>query len=151
MKIPETKVIINANAKPGDKLILTKPLGTGFITTAAKKRDCPEETYRAACISMVELNKGAAEAMLEVGVNAATDITGFGLAGHAFEMASGSGVTFVIHLNTLPLFPALVHLVPVHNDAAEPPPELERRGLLDGLPSPDDPLICTSWDGASCR
>jgi selenide,water dikinase len=105
------KVIINANAKPGDKLVLTKPLGTGHVTTAAKKRDCPEETYRAACLSMVELNKGAAEAMLEVGVNAATDITGFGLAGHAFEMATGSGVTFVLHLSALPLFPRFAELV----------------------------------------
>jgi selenide, water dikinase len=102
------KVLTNAGAKPGDKLILTKPLGTGFVTTAAKKEVCPPEVLRAACESMVQLNKAAKEAILAVGgVHAVTDITGFGLAGHAYEMASGSNMTLRIELNALPILPGV--------------------------------------------
>jgi selenide,water dikinase len=99
------KIITNANAKPGDKLILTKALGTGFITTAHRNRACPEEVFQAACASMIQLNDLGRDAMLEAGAHAATDITGFGLAGHAFEMAEGSKVTFAINLSALPLLP----------------------------------------------
>lgn len=105
------KVLTNASARPGDKLVLTKPLGTGFATTAHKNNDCPDDVLRAACASMTALNAGAAEAMLEVGVHAATDVTGFGLAGHAYEMALGSGTTLVIHLSQLPLLPGVEILV----------------------------------------
>jgi selenide, water dikinase len=102
------KVLTNAGAKPGDQLILTKPLGTGFVTTAAKKEVCPPEVLRAACESMVQLNKAAKEAILAVGgVHAVTDITGFGFAGHAYEMASGSNVTLRIELNALPILPGV--------------------------------------------
>ena len=105
------KIISNATAKPGDKLVLTKPLGTGFITTANKNNACPPEIMAEAAISMVELNAGGRDAMVEIGVNAATDITGFGLAGHSYEMAEGSGVTLVFHLNKLPLFRGVDELV----------------------------------------
>jgi selenide,water dikinase len=93
----------NANAKVGDKLVLTKALGTGFVTTAHKANACPQETYQLACASMIQLNDIGRDAMLEVGAHAATDITGFGLAGHAFEMAKGSGNTLVVELSKLPL------------------------------------------------
>src|SRR5262249_9239417 len=86
------KLLTNAAARPGDKRGLPKPLGTGLVTTAHKADDCPEETLQAAIDSMVQLNDLGQQAMIEVGVNAATDITGFGLAGHAYEMAEGSGV-----------------------------------------------------------
>jgi selenide,water dikinase len=106
------KIWTNAAARPGDKLVLTKPLGTGFITTAAKANDCPEETLRAACDSMIQLNKLGCDAAMEVGgVHAATDVTGFGLAGHLFEMAQGSSTTLVIELSRLPLFPGVEGLV----------------------------------------
>lgn len=105
------QILANATARPGDKLILTKPLGTGFVTTAHKFQKCPPDTFKAACDSMVTLNKAGKEAMVEVGVNSATDITGFGLAGHAFEMAQGSGVTIAIDLPTLPLLPGVEKLV----------------------------------------
>jgi selenide,water dikinase len=98
------KVLTNANAKPGDKLVLTKPLGTGFITTAAKNNACPDDLLAAAVRSMVELNAAGRDAMVEVGVSTATDITGFGLAGHLLEMAQGSNVTIAIELDRLPLF-----------------------------------------------
>jgi selenide,water dikinase len=98
-------IITNAAARPGDKLVLTKSLGTGFVTTAHKANQCPEEVYRAAWASMIQLNDRGRDAMLEVGVHAATDITGFGLAGHAFEMAEGSQTTLIIDLPSLPLLP----------------------------------------------
>jgi selenide, water dikinase len=104
------RILTNATAKPGDVLVLTKPLGTGFITTAAKKQKCPPEVLKAACDSMIELNKSACDAMLAVGASAATDITGFGLAGHAMEMAEGSKITLVIELAKLPLIPGVEQL-----------------------------------------
>jgi selenide,water dikinase len=97
------KILTNATAKAGDVLVLTKPLGTGFVTTAAKNQKCPADLLKAACDSMVTLNKTGCDAMLAVGVNAATDITGFGFAGHAMEMAQGSNVTLAIELAKLPL------------------------------------------------
>lgn len=99
------RIVTNATARPGDVLVLTKPLGTGFVTTARKKGHCPDDVYAAACASMVTLNAAACAAMLEVGANAATDVTGFGLAGHAYEMATGSRVTLRIDLDLLPLLP----------------------------------------------
>ena len=96
-------ILTNASARPGDRLVLTKALGTGFVTTAHKAGDCPDDVLQAACASMVQLNDVGAAAMLEVGVSAATDITGFGLAGHAYEMAAGSNVTLAIELSRLPL------------------------------------------------
>lgn len=101
------KVLTNANAKPGDVLILTKPLGTGFVTTANKKNACPPELLETACRGMVQLNAVGRDPMVECGAHAATDVTGFGLAGHAFEMAEGSKTTLVLHLNKLPLIPGL--------------------------------------------
>jgi selenide, water dikinase len=103
-------IFTNANARPGDKLVLTKPLGTGFITTAHKAGQCPEDVFAAACASMVQLNDIGRDAMLAAGAHAATDITGFGLAGHAFEMAEGSGTTLVLELGRLPLFPGVLEL-----------------------------------------
>lgn len=104
-------IITNAGARPGDKLVLTKPLGTGFVTTAFKANACPGEALEAACASMIQLNKAGSEAMLEAQAHGATDITGFGLAGHAYEMAQASGTTLVLELNRLPLFPRVEELV----------------------------------------
>jgi selenide,water dikinase len=96
-------VTTNAGASPGDVLFLTKPLGTGFVTTAHKRNRCPDDALQTACRSMIELNDGAMAAGKELGVKSATDITGFGLAGHAFEMAQGSNVSIVIDLSKLPI------------------------------------------------
>jgi selenide,water dikinase len=101
------KVLTNASAKPGDKLVLTKPLGTGFVTTAHKMDACPDDLFDAAVASMIQLNDIGRDAMVEVGVNSATDITGFGLAGHTYEMAEGSKVTIVLRLSALPTFPGI--------------------------------------------
>src|SRR5207247_5682298 len=92
------RIYTNAAARPGDKLVLTKPLGTGFVTTAHKADACPPDLFKAACASMIQLNDIGRDAMLEAGAHAATDVTGFGLAGHAFEMPQGSGTTIVLVL-----------------------------------------------------
>jgi selenide,water dikinase len=97
------KIFTNANAKPGDKLILTKPLGTGFVTAAHKRGDCPEALLERACESMIQLNDVGRDVMIAHGAHSATDVTGFGLAGHALEMALGSAVTIVLYLAKLPL------------------------------------------------
>jgi selenide,water dikinase len=99
------RIFTNAAARPGDRLVLTKALGTGFVTTAHKAGDCPDDLFEAACASMVQLNDIGRDAMIEAGAHAATDITGFGLAGHAFEMAEGSRTTLVLELSRLPLLP----------------------------------------------
>jgi selenide,water dikinase len=88
-------------------LILTKPLGTGFVTTAHKRGDCPEALVDQACESMIQLNDVGRDVMIAHGARAATDVTGFGLAGHSLEMALGSGVTIVLYLSKLPLLPGV--------------------------------------------
>jgi selenide,water dikinase len=97
------RILTNAGARPGDVLVLTKPLGTGFVATAAKRQVCPDDLLKAACESMVALNDTARDAMLAAGATAATDVTGYGLAGHGLEMALGSNLTLVIELSRLPL------------------------------------------------
>jgi selenide,water dikinase len=96
------KIVSNANARVGDVLVLTKPLGSGFLCTALKGgRLSDDETLHVMEI-MATLNRGAAEAMVEVGVNSATDLTGFGLLGHALSMAEASGVTMRIDTANVP-------------------------------------------------
>lgn len=98
------KVLINSNAKPGDVLILTKPLGLGIINTAIKGEMVDKSTYDEAVMVMSTLNKYAKEAIDRVGgVNSLTDITGFGLLGHALEMATGSSVTIRINHRNIPI------------------------------------------------
>jgi len=92
------KIWTNAGARPGDKLLLTKPIGTGVISTALKGGAAKESWVEAATKAMAELNRAAAEALASVegGVHAATDVTGFGLLGHARELAVASGVSLVL-------------------------------------------------------
>lgn len=97
------KVVSNAGARPGDRLILTKPLGLGIITTAMKQGKVSAATIAAATEVMTTLNKGAAEAMASVGAHACTDVTGFGLLGHLSEMVRGSEVGAVINLSSVPV------------------------------------------------
>jgi len=97
------RIWTNGGAKVGDVLVLTKPLGSGILTTAAKQGKITEADLAEAIDVMTDLNAGACEAGLEVGVHAATDITGFGLIGHAHEMASASDVTIEIDATRVPL------------------------------------------------
>lgn len=97
------KIFKNFGAKPGDVLILTKPLGTGIINTAYKAGMCSENAEAKAIHAMMSLNKNAKRAMENYPINCCTDITGFGLAGHSVEMAEASGVTFVIDIKNAPV------------------------------------------------
>lgn len=96
-------VITNAGARPGDALILTKPLGIGVITTAIKGELADDSTYHAAVELMASLNDRAARVMSESGAHACTDVTGFGLLGHLYEMVAASGVGGRIYLGKIPV------------------------------------------------
>jgi selenide,water dikinase len=98
------KVVFNSGARAGDRLILTKPLGTGIINTAIKADMTTKEAIEKVIKSMSALNDTASEMMQEVGVNACTDVTGFGLLGHACEMIECSEVGMVINSSTVPYF-----------------------------------------------
>jgi selenide,water dikinase len=101
------RLLIKGGGQPGDALVLTKPLGTGLITTAAKN-DKADPAHLAEAVGwMTRLNRAAAEAASAVGSRSATDITGFGLLGHATEMADGGGVTFVLRLDAMPFLPGV--------------------------------------------
>ena len=97
------RIFTKANARPGDVLVLTKPLGTGCITTAAKNDKAQPEHVAEAVAWMIRLNRAAAEAAALAGSRAATDITGFGFLGHASEIADSSGVTLHIDFENVPL------------------------------------------------
>lgn len=98
------RIVTNAAAQAGDALVLTKPLGTGLIISALKADKVLEEHVNLATRSMALLNKTASEAMLEAGVSACTDITGFGLMGHAYELAEASKVTLSFFAGRIPIF-----------------------------------------------
>jgi selenide, water dikinase len=102
------RVISNAGAKRGDLLLLTKPLGTGILATALKRRLLSDRSLREMTRSMMELNRAAAEAMREERASAATDITGFGLIGHALNIARSSARTLRIWSRSVPLLKGAV-------------------------------------------
>jgi selenide,water dikinase len=96
------RIVRNVGALPGDSLVLTKPIGTGIMTTALKRGLETESSVRPVIESMAHLNRAAADAMLAVGVDAATDVTGFGLLGHLHEMLAGSGVEATVERDSVP-------------------------------------------------
>lgn len=98
-------ILTKGGARPGDALVLTKRLGTGVVTTAVKREVVAPEHLDAAVKSMMALNRTASEACQAAGVRAATDVTGFGLLGHALEMTGASGVRFRIRFDDLPWLP----------------------------------------------
>ncbi len=108
--VDPNRIISNAGAQEGDCLFLTKALGTGIITTAIKRNAVGPELERLVTQQMATLNRAAAELMVRHRVHAATDITGFGLLGHAFEMAAASEVSIRLHVGALPILPDAVRL-----------------------------------------
>ena len=110
--VDPARILTNAGAKAGDRLILTKPLGTGIVGTAIKFARAPQHVVDHAVTSMRALNKAAAEAIAGVeGIHACTDISGFGLIGHASEMAAASHVTIAIEAAAVPLIPGVLEMV----------------------------------------
>lgn len=105
------KVITNAAARPGDVLVLTKPIGTGIIATAIKRELADVATIDTATRTMAMLNASAAAVAQKIGVNACTDVTGFGLLGHLRGMCAGSGVGAVVRVASVPALPGVWDLV----------------------------------------
>ncbi len=103
--------VSNAAAQPGDVLVLTKPLGTGIVTTGCKAGVAPPGSVETAVEIMAALNRAASEAMMEVGVNACTDVTGFGLMGHLTGMLRASGVSAEISVSQAPVLPGVDELL----------------------------------------
>ena len=104
------RVVTNRGSRPGDVLVLTKPIGTGILSTALK-RDLLEDSQKTALIdTMSSLNRSASEAMQEAGVSACTDVTGFGLLGHLLEMMNGSDTTATVRFSDVPLLAGVVEL-----------------------------------------
>ena len=112
------RVVSNRGARPGDALVLTKPIGIGIITTAIKRDAAPPEAVREAVAAMAALNRAAGEAMVTVDVNAATDVTGFGLLGHLAELLRAGRVGARVEASAVPILPDV--------------PRLAREGFVPG-------------------
>ena len=104
------KILDNTKAKPGDALILTKKIGTGVISTGVKAGLCSDNVIEEVTLSMAALNRRAAEIMMEIGVDTATDITGFGLIGHLNEVLAASRCRATLHSGNVPFFEEAVRL-----------------------------------------
>jgi selenide, water dikinase len=122
-------VVRNAGARPGDALVLTKPLGFGILTTALKRALVSEEEIEDAVESAATLNRAARDAMRGVGVSAATDVTGYGLLGHLWEMVGANGVGAIVRRGDVPVWE---RAVPLANDGVYPGGLKSNREYLAG-------------------
>ncbi len=104
------KILSNSGARPGDALVLTKPIGIGPVTTAIKPKASPADAIEAAVANMKLFNKRGAEVMVELGAHACTDVTGFGLLGHLHNITRGSGIGVVIHTSEIKFLPHALEL-----------------------------------------
>jgi len=135
------RIATNAGAAAGDAIVLTKPLGTGIVTTAAKFDACEAAELSEACRWMTTLNAGASRAMRSVGighdrpVHAATDITGFGLLGHLYRLAAASGVSLIIEVDRVPIMSGVERLV---GEGYVTRGDVETRAYLGNALSGDD-------------
>ena len=132
--VQENRVIRNAGAKAGDALVLTKPLGLGILTTALKREILSEEEIEDAVAAAATLNRAARNAMREVGVSAATDVTGYGLLGHLTEMLQASGVGAIVRRGEVPVWE---RAVPLANDGVYPGGLKSNREYLEGRVTAD--------------
>ncbi len=110
-EVHPARVVTLAGARPGDALVLTKPIGTGILTTALKRDLLTEDELAPAVAAMTTLNAGAARAMLAVGVHAATDVTGFGLLGHLHNLLRASGVAAEVAARDVPRLPRVSEMI----------------------------------------
>lgn len=130
-------MLTNAGGRPGEVVVLTKPLGTGIVATAQKAGQAAEAMVAAAAASMASLNAAAAQVAQKYGVRGATDVTGFGLVGHAFGLARESGVSLEIEADAVPLLEGVLELsqrfraAGLRANRLEFEPHLEHRGLVE--------------------
>jgi selenide,water dikinase len=127
--VPEAHVVRNSTAPAGARLFLTKPLGVGIISTAIKRGTAEEAQVRLAVDTMTTLNVAAAEAMVEAGADAATDVTGFGLLGHLHGLLEASGVAAEIDASAVPLLPGALDLA---SEGVVPGGTRKNRSYLEG-------------------
>jgi len=132
--VEEDRVVRNVGAKPGDALVLTKPLGLGILTTALKRDIVSEAEIEASVQAASELNRAARDAMREVGVSAATDVTGYGFLGHLMEMLQASDVGAVVRRDEVPVWE---RAVPLANDGVYPGGLRSNVEYLEGRIEPD--------------
>jgi selenide,water dikinase len=130
-------IVTNANARPGDLLILTKPVGTGILATALKNGAINESDMREAIAWMVTLNERASRAMTFAGAHAATDVTGYGLLGHAAEMAHASRVSLRIDAGSVPVLPRVLELI----EAGVAPGGTKDNAAVDAHFTAFDPVV----------
>jgi selenide,water dikinase len=140
------RILTNAGARPGQALVLTKPLGTGVIATALKAGHAPAEAVGAATRSMETLNRAASEVALRHGASAATDITGFGLVGHAAGIARESRVTLELHARDLPLLPHALDLAARFQPGGLKANRKEFEPLVEYARVPDEALRALLFD-----
>ena len=108
--VEKDKIVRNSTARPGMHLYLSKPIGTGLITTAIKRGQTDEDVARLAVNTMTALNADASAAMVSAGVGAGTDVTGFGLLGHLRKMLDASGCAAIVSAGSVPLLPTVLDL-----------------------------------------
>jgi selenide,water dikinase len=109
-RVHPSRIVRNAGARLGDALVLTKPLGSGLIVNGARSGNVPEADLLATCRAMAALNREASALMVQAGAHAATDVTGFGLAGHGLGMARGSNVSLRVSAQRLPTYPRALEM-----------------------------------------
>jgi selenide,water dikinase len=149
-RIDPGRIITNAAARPGDVLFLTKPLGTGVFSQMMMQLDAVEPAlYAAATESMMRLNRDAARAMLACGCQSATDITGYGLIGHAQEMAEGSGVTIRFFAGALPFLPGVLAAAAEFVDAGVAMNESSFETKVDWAADVPAPVRQLLWESQS--
>jgi len=144
--VEEAALLTNAGARPGDILVLTKPLGTGVIATAQKAGSASEASVRASSTSMMRLNRIPAELARRYEARAATDITGFGLIGHANGLARESKVGLEIHLSQLPLLPGARELAETSKSAGLKANQKQFSGNVDMEGDPAAELVTLAYD-----
>jgi selenide, water dikinase len=141
------QMMTNAAGRPGDALVLTKPLGTGILATALKAGRAPEAAITASTQSMAQLNRIPSVIAARYGVRAATDITGFGLIGHAAAIAAHSGITLEIVARALPLLPSALDLAPSSQPSGLKANRAQFERLVRyGSPPPDPALQALLFD-----
>jgi len=137
----------NGGAKPGDVIYLTKALGTGLYATALKREAISEAEFQPAAASMMALNREAAEAMVGAGADAATDVTGFGLLGHALEVATASRAGMVVHAGRMPWLPRALELAEKGLTAGGLKRNREHfQGQVEFAPEVSEPVRTALWD-----